>query len=133
VKQTFCAALLSFALPVLAMAQDGPAIQLKDSIVCRGNRNDVVGCVTPPRQTHAPKAKYPENERKARHQGVVTLGVVVGSDGVPRDISVLSSLSPDFDKAAIDALRQWKFSPATKDGKPVAVRIAVDVDFDLTR
>ena len=115
------------------MAQDGPAIQLKDSIVCRGNRNDVVGCVTPPRQTHAPKAKYPENERKARHRGVVTLGVVVGSDGVPRDISVLSSLSPDFDKAAIDALRQWKFSPATKDGKPEAVRIAVDVDFDLTR
>jgi TonB family protein len=131
-KQTFCAALLWVVLPVLAMAQDGPAIQLKGSIVCRGNGNDVVGCVMPPQQTRAPEPMYPEKERKARHQGVVTLEVVVGSDGATRDISVLSTLGPDFDKAAIDAVKQWKFSPAMKDGKPVAVKIAVEVGFHLT-
>jgi protein TonB len=103
------------------MAQDGAAIQLKSGLVCRGNSNDVVGCITPPRQTRAPKPTYPEKGRKTGHEGVVTLGVVVGSDGEPRDISVLSTLGPDFDKAAIDAVKRWKFSPATKDGKPVAV------------
>jgi len=139
VKQIFFAALVSVALPVFGLAQDGAAIQLKSYKACGGNStagcacggNSTVGCVMPPQQTRAPKAKYPEKERKARHEGIVTLGVIVGSDGEPRDISVLSSLSPDFDKAAIDALKQWKFSPATKDGKPVAVKIAVQVDFHL--
>lgn len=109
----------------------GSVVTLQNSIACRGNSNDVVGCVTPPRQTRAPKAEYPEKERKARREGIVTLSVTVGSDGEPRDIWVLSTLGPDFDKAAIDSLKQWKFSPATKDGKAVAVRIAVAVDFVL--
>lgn len=110
----------------------GSVVTLKNSIACRGNSNDVVGCVTPPRQTRAPEPKYPKKEQKARHQGMVTLKLVVGSDGVPTDISVAQTLSPDFDKAAIDAVRKWKFAPATKDGNPVAVEIAVEVEFHLT-
>jgi len=63
--------------------------------------------------------------------GTVLLGLVVGSDGLPRDITVSRPLSPDFDAAAIDAVKKWKFSPATRDGKPVATAIKVEVNFHL--
>jgi len=57
--------------------------------------------------------------------------LVVGSDGVPRDLNVINSLSPGFDKAAIDAVKKWRFTPAAKDGKPVAAMITVQVSFRL--
>jgi periplasmic protein TonB len=99
--------------------------------MCRGNDSDAVGCVTAPRQTYAPEPMYPKKERKARHMGIVILGLVVGSDGLPRDITVSRPLSSDFDAAAIDAVKKWKFSPATKDGKPVAAKVNVEVSFHL--
>lgn len=85
----------------------------------------------PPKKLYGPEPRYPRKERKARHQGIVTVLLIVGTDGVPSDMSVSRSLGPDFDKAAIDAVKHWKFSPATKDGTPVRVEIAVEVDFHL--
>jgi protein TonB len=73
----------------------------------------------------------PEKERKARHQGAVALDLVVSSDGLPRDVKVLHTLSPEFDKAAVDAVMNWRFTPATKDGNPVAAEIDVQVTFRL--
>ena len=55
--------------------------------------------------------------------------LIVGSDGLPRDIRVGRSLSPEFDESAIDAVKKWKFAPATKDGKPVAVEINIEINF----
>jgi TonB family protein len=42
-------------------------------------------------------------------------------------------MGPPFDQRAIDAVRQWKFKPATKDGRPVAVAIHIDVSFEPTQ
>jgi len=50
---------------------------------------------------------------------------------LPREITVSRPLSPDFDAAAIDAVKKWKFSPASKDGNPVATAIKVEVSFHL--
>jgi len=50
---------------------------------------------------------------------------------VPHEITVSKTLSPDFDNAAIEAVKQWKFSPAMKDGNPLAVEIAVELNFHL--
>lgn len=134
VNRRICPTVLSVALAILATAQDSSTVViLKDSAVCHGNSSDTVGCITPPRQTHAPKPKYPKSERKARHEGAVRLTVVVDSDGDPHDIAVSQSLSPDLDQAALDAVRRWKFSPATKGGKPMPVQIAIEVQFHLTR
>jgi len=59
------------------------------------------------------------------------LTLVVGPDGLPRDVKVSRTLSAEFDKAAIDAVKNWKFTPATKESKPIAVEIDVQVAFRL--
>ena len=57
--------------------------------------------------------------------------LVVTVDGMPANVRIKNSLSDDFDKAAVDPVRQWKFTPATKGGRPVPVMIAVEVKFHL--
>ena len=53
----------------------------------------------------------------------------MGVDGRPSNIRVLSSLGMGLDEKAIEAVKNWKFEPAMKDGHPVRVEIAVEVDF----
>ena len=117
-----------------AIAQDTPPISLSGKEhppICRGNDSDAPGCITAPHATYSPDPKYPKKESKARHRGAVILELVVDRDGMPRDIKVSRPLSPEFDEAAIDAVKKWKFSPAARDGKPIATEIKVEVDFRL--
>lgn len=86
----------------------------------------------PPRATYSPDADYPTKGRNGQKGGTVVLGLVVGRDGLPRDVEVVRSLSPGFDQEAVNAVKKWRFAPATKDGKPVAVRINVEIRFVLS-
>jgi protein TonB len=67
--------------------------------------------------------------RGVRVKGSVVIGVVISSQGTPKDPRVVQSLQPDVDRCAVEAVRQWRFTPAQKDGKPVAVRVTIEVDF----
>jgi periplasmic protein TonB len=86
---------------------------------------------------HAPKIIYridpefSEEARKNKWQGVVVLRVIIGTDGKPRDLSVQRTLGMGLDEKAIEAVRQWRFEPGTKDGQPVPVEVAVEVNFRL--
>jgi len=91
----------------------------------------VGGGVSAPRAIYAPDPEYSEEARKAKYQGVCVLSLIVGPDGKPRDIHVARSLGLGLDEKAIEAVNQWKFDPAQKDGKPVAVAISVEVTFRL--
>ncbi|MGC1450157.1 MAG: energy transducer TonB [Candidatus Sulfotelmatobacter sp.] len=91
----------------------------------------VGGGVSPPRPIYKPDPEFSEEARKAKYQGVCTLGMIVGVDGRPTNIRVLSSLGMGLDEKAIEAVKNWKFEPAMKDGHPVRVEIAVEVDFHL--
>jgi protein TonB len=91
----------------------------------------VGGGVSAPRVTYQPDPEYSEEARKAKYQGTCVLWLVVGPDGKPRDIRVARSLGLGLDEKAIEAVKTWKFEPAMKDGKPVAVQINVEVSFRL--
>jgi len=91
----------------------------------------VGGGVSAPRAIYQPEPEFSEEARKAKYQGVCTLGLVVGTDGRPSNIRVLSSLGMGLDEKAIEAVKNWRFEPAMKDGHPVRVEIAVEVDFHL--
>jgi feruloyl esterase len=87
--------------------------------------------VKAPRPLHTPEPKYSKSARKQGIQGVVTLSIVIGADGKARDVKVVNSLEPTLDANAIEAVKTWKFAPATKDGRPVAVAMRLEIDFKL--
>ena len=74
---------------------------------------------------------YTQKAKDEHVEGKVVLTLVVGSNGQPHDIVVAQSLYPGLDENAVDALSQWKFKPAEKDGKPVAVQATIEVNFKL--
>jgi TonB family protein len=89
------------------------------------------GGVSAPRPLYTPDPEYSEEARKAKYQGTVVLWLIVGPDGRPRDLRVSRSLGMGLDERALQAVRQWKFEPALKDGHPVAVQMNVEVSFRL--
>jgi TonB family protein len=76
----------------------------------------------------------PQYTEEARHQkiaGPVRLSVVVGTDGLAHDISVLQSLDPGLDQSAAEAVQKWHFAPGTLKGEPVPVKAVIEVNFRL--
>jgi TonB family protein len=78
-----------------------------------------------------PDPEYTEKARKEHREGTVLIRIVVGPDGTPRKVKVYRSLDPDLDESAVNTVKQWKFSPGTKDGEPVAVELIVEISFHL--
>jgi periplasmic protein TonB len=89
------------------------------------------GGVTQPRPIYDPEPEYSDEARRIKLQGSVSLWMVVGLDGRAHNIRVQRSLGMGLDQKAIDAVNRWRFEPATLNGKPVAVEIAVEVNFRL--
>ena len=84
--------------------------------------------VTPPRVTKQVSPNY-KTARGVRLEGTVTVGLIVSSAGVPRDVRVIKGIDKDVDQSAADAVRQWRFAPARKDDKPIAVRVSLEIEF----
>lgn len=87
--------------------------------------------MTPPRPLENPQPSYSDKARKAKYQGTCLLSLVVGTDGLTHDIRVERPLGMGLEEKAVEAVSQWKFEPAKKEGQPVAVRIQVEVSFHL--
>jgi TonB family protein len=87
--------------------------------------------VTPPRAVFSPDPEYSNEARHAKYQGTCILQMIVGSDGIPRDIKITRPVGRGLDEKAIEAVRRWKFRPAKKDGVPVAVQVSVEITFRL--
>jgi periplasmic protein TonB len=83
--------------------------------------------VEPPRPVHQVSPEHPS--KGFRVSGTVLIGLIVSSRGEPSEVHVIRSLEKDVDQSAVDAVKQWRFEPATKDGKPVAVKISVEIRF----
>jgi TonB family protein len=89
--------------------------------------------VTLPMVVSEAHAVYTDEAMAAQIEGTILMSCVVTSDGRVGAITVIRSLDTFYglDNAAIDALRQWRFNPGTKEGKPVAVRVHVEMTFTL--
>jgi TonB family protein len=85
--------------------------------------------ITPPRVIHQVTPDVNSTTRGFRVSGVVVIELVVSSQGLPREVHVAKSLDKDLDNSAVEAVAQWRFQPALKDDRPVAVRITVEIRF----
>jgi TonB family protein len=83
--------------------------------------------VVPPQVVHRVEPQYPRAGRQKRAGGVI-LDVIIPEDGSPRIVRVIQSLEWELDENAINALKQWRFSPAMKDGRPVKVRMNIAIN-----
>lgn len=86
---------------------------------------------TPPRFVSGKEPGYTESARAAKIEGTVILAVNINEKGKVTAVKVLNSLDKGLDRKAINAVKKWKFEPATVDGKPVATEMNVSVDFRL--
>ena len=78
--------------------------------------------------------KYPDSEKRAQREDQVIVRYVIGKDGRVKDVQILSHANfPAFDDAVLDAIRQWRFRPMIKDGKPVEVVHELGINFELIR
>ena len=87
--------------------------------------------VTPPGLLHEVKPDYTEEARRRSIEGEVVLEIVVRSDGSVGNIRILRGLGAGLDQRAADAVRQWRFSPARRQGTPVDVMVEVAVEFRI--
>jgi protein TonB len=87
-----------------------------------------------PRPVDAPPPRYPNDALRRGQQGTVLLRVHVDAGGNPGDIDIVAgSGSRSLDRAAVEAVRHWRFAPAMQGGQPVAGTVQVPIDFTLQR
>jgi len=77
--------------------------------------------------------QYPASAKSAGLQGTVELEVVISKEGFPEDIRVVSSPGDDLTESALEAVRQWRYSPTLLNGQPVGIITAVIVNYTLLK
>ena len=87
--------------------------------------------LAPPAVIDKVEPQYTEEARAAQLSGTVVLRVVIGTDGATNDVRIVRGLGLGLDENAVEAINQWHFKPASKDGQPVKVAATVEVNFKL--
>lgn len=91
----------------------------------------VGGDVLPPIAIRHVNPMYPESARRDGIAGIVIVEVLIGKDGRVKDAAVRKGLPDGLSEAAVDAVRQWEFKPATRNGEPVDVVFNLTINFRL--
>jgi TonB family protein len=125
-----CFALLSISAVLVCVPPSSAQEQTSTDEICEVRKVGDCG-VTGPKPLYHPDPEYTDRARRKKISGMVLLSIVVTPEGTVRDAKVTTSLDKDLDQQALKAVSTWKFQPATKDGKPVPVRIAVETDFRI--
>ena len=89
------------------------------------------GGISSPKLIYAPDPEFSDEARRQKYQGVVVLSIIVDAQGNPQNIRVVRALGMGLDEKAVEAVRQYKFKPAQKGGRPVPVAINIEVNFQL--
>ncbi len=86
---------------------------------------------SPPAVIYRADPEYTDQAKAAKWQGTVVLSLMVDESGKPTEIKVVRSLGMGLDEKAVEALTKWQFRPGVKDGKAVATRATVEINFRL--
>jgi protein TonB len=89
------------------------------------------GGVTAPVPIVTPEAEFSDEARRNKYQGVCMISLIVDAQGNPHNLRVIRSLGMGLDEKALEAVGLYRFKPALRQGRPVAVRMAVAVNFRL--
>jgi len=87
--------------------------------------------VSPPVVTRDVEAQYSDDARKKKINGICIVSLIVDANGMPQHVQIVKSLEPTLDQKALEAVSQYRFKPAKKNGVPVPVTITIGVDFHL--
>ncbi len=96
-----------------------------------GGLRHVGGGVSAPVPIYEVEPEFSEEARKAKFMGVVTVNLIVDSKGMPQNVHVLRGVGMGLDDKAVEAVKQYRFKPAMEAGKPVAVQLNVEVNFQI--
>ncbi len=113
------------ATELVRRARQGPAAAAGGSSPLR-----VGGNISEPKKIVDVKPAYPQAAQEAKVSGIVILEITLDTTGGVRDAKVLRS-QPLLDQAALDAVRQWRFTPTLLNGAPQEVIMTVTVNFSL--
>ena len=91
----------------------------------------VGGDVKGPMVIYEPEPSYTELAKQDKVEGIVLINMVVDEQGLPQHLHVSRGLGDGLDEKAVEAVKQYKFKPATENGKPVAVYLNVEVNFKI--
>jgi periplasmic protein TonB len=89
--------------------------------------------MTRPEVIHEVQPRYTELARRAGTQGTVVVEAVIDEQGRVTGARVLRGLPHGLDRAAVDAIEQWRYKPATLAGQPVKVYFVLTVNFTIQR
>lgn len=127
---------IAFALPATTLpAQDATppadaaATPAPDSTTAPLRR--IGGGVSSPNLLHYVPPQFSEQARAAKFGGVVMVTLIVDAHGMPQDVHVLRGVGMGLDEKAVEAVKQYTFRPAMENAKPVAVRLNVQVNFQI--
>lgn len=121
----------SIAIGILAPPKDQLGHEAPDSgpSVYR-----VGGNISPPALIHSVEAEFSDYARRKGISGICIISAIVDANGAPHHVRVVKGIEPSLDENAVDAVRQYLFKPAMKDGAtPVPVMITIEVDYLLYR
>jgi TonB family protein len=117
-----------FLLASMSLAQTPPAAE--------GPPYRVGGNILRPEKISGASPTYTKEARKARVTGAVVLDALIDEKGNVTDVKILQGLMSGLDESTVEAVKNWKFRPATLDGRPVPVYYTLTVNFttetDLT-
>lgn len=91
----------------------------------------VRGEVVPPVRIAGPDPRYTEIARRVRVEGLVIVEAIVSERGSVENVKLVQGLGFGLDEAAMQAIRTWRFEPATLHGEPVAVYYSLTVNFSI--
>jgi TonB family protein len=115
---------------VVSMVGTHVTVQAGEAVAGQKGPIQVSSGVMAARSVSKVQPKYPDAAKKAKIQGVVVLGAIIGKDGAVESLNVASG-PKELRQSALDAVRQWTYQPFLVNGDPVEVKTTITVTYSL--